>query len=99
MRYNESRERTVFDITAYAAIRRLIDAVERVGERLTPNERETLAGLAAKYAEPVATEATDATCLEVILRNVEIRKGYRVDPAKDAERVIEPTLTRGKKRR
>ncbi len=85
-------------MTAYAAIGRLLDAVERVGARLTANEREMLASLAAKYAEPVATEATDVTCLEVMLRNVEIRKGYGIDAAKDAGRVIEPRLTRGKKR-
>ena len=48
-----------------------------------------------KYAEPVSPEATDVTCLEVILRNVRIRRGYDFDPATDGGRIID--LPRGKR--
>ena len=56
---------------------------------LMPNERETYRSLALKYAEPATPEATDAVCLDVILRNVEIRKGYDFDAATDGGRVID----------
>ncbi|MFQ5785047.1 MAG: hypothetical protein ACE5H8_09515 [Alphaproteobacteria bacterium] len=79
----------MFDIAPFVEIQRLIAAVERLGARLAPAEREVLGELAAKYVEPVAVDATDRTCLEVILRNVEIRKAYGADPERDTGRVIE----------
>ena len=43
----------------------------------------------AKYAEPLDPDPFDVTALEVLLRNVEIRKGYRFDPRTEGGRVIE----------
>ena len=63
--------------------------MEEVDDQLMPNELETSGSLAMKYAELVSPDATDVTCLEVILRNVKIRKGYDFDPAKDGGRVID----------
>ena len=85
----------MFNMAAYSALKGLIDEVGAVDDRLMPNELETYRSLAMKYAEPVSPDATDVTCLEVILRNVRIRHGYDFDPAKDGGRVID--LPRGKK--
>lgn len=89
----------MFDITAYAGIRRLLDAVENVADSLRPNELETYRELAVKYAEPLQPDATDSICLEVILRNVEIRKAYRPEPECGPDRVIEPVRKRRSRRR
>ncbi|MDP7641908.1 MAG: hypothetical protein QGI52_05600 [Alphaproteobacteria bacterium] len=48
-----------------------------------------LHSLNEKYSEPRTPDPFDATALEVILRNIEIRKGYRIDVKKDAARVID----------
>lgn len=85
----------MFNITAYAALKRLIDELDASGGQLMPNEVETYRSLAMKYAEPVNPDATDVACLEVILRNIEIRRGYDFDPATDGGRVID--LPRGKR--
>ena len=85
----------MFNITAYAALKRLIDELDASGEQLMPNEIETYRSLAVKYAEPINPDATDVACLEVILRNIEIRRGYDFDPATDGGRVID--LPRGKR--
>ena len=85
----------MFNMAAYSALKSLIDEVAAVDDRLMPNEIETYRSLAMKYAEPVSPEATDVTCLEVILRNVGIRRGYDFDPATDGGRIID--LPRGKR--
>ena len=79
----------MFDMTGYAVLKRLIDSVAAIEDKLMPNEFETFRSLVAKYAEPASPDATDITCLEVILRNIEIRKGYRIDPRTDGGRVID----------
>ena len=79
----------MFNMAAYSALKGLIDEVGAVDDRLMPNELETYRSLAMKYAEPVSPDATDVTCLEVILRNVQIRRGYNFDPATDGGRVID----------
>ena len=38
---------------------------------------------------PLDLDPFDVTALEVILRNVEVRKGYRIDVKKDPARVID----------
>ena len=48
-----------------------------------------LHSLSAKCAYLLDPDSFDVTALEVILRNVEIRKGYRFDVQKEAGRVIE----------
>ena len=82
------------NIIAYAALKRLLDEVGVSGEQLMPNELETYRSLAMKYAEPVNPDATDMACLEVILRNIEIRRGYDFDPATDGGRVIDLPLSK-----
>ena len=85
----------MFNMAAYAALKQLIDELAAVDDQLMPNELETYRSLALKYAEPVSPDATDVTCLEVILRNIEIRRSYDFDPATDGGRIID--LPRGKK--
>ncbi len=85
----------MFDMAAYVEVRRLLDALGAIEARLMPNELEMLRSLKAKYAEPSSPDPFDVTSLEVMLRNVEIRKGYRFDPGKDAGLVIELPHTRG----
>ena len=79
----------MFNITDYAELLRLLEEAEAVEEGLMPNELEMLRSLKTKYAEPSSVDPFDATALNVILRNVEIRKGYHFDPKKDAGRVID----------
>ena len=85
----------MFNMAAYSALKNLIDEVGALDEQLMPNELETYRSLAMKYAEPLSPDATDVICLEVILRNVQIRRGYNFDPATDGGRVID--LPRGKR--
>ena len=79
----------MFDMAGYVEIKHLIDKVAAAGAALMPNEAETLATLEDKYAEPLTPDATDVTCLEVILRNIEIRKHYAVDAESHAGRTID----------
>ncbi len=85
------------ELVAYVALQRLIEAAEAVGESLMPNEREMLHSLKSKYAAPMDVDPFDTTALEVILRNVEVRKGYDFDPRKDGGRVIDLPRTGDKK--
>ncbi len=85
----------MFDMAAYVEVKRLLDALGAIEARLMPNELEMLRSLKAKYAEPSSPDPFDVTSIEVMLRNVEIRKGYRFDPGKDAGRVIDLPRTRG----
>ncbi len=73
----------------YAEILALIERVEAEAAKLAANERELFAHLKAKYADPITGSFDDKTCLEVILRNIEIREGYRLDPADVAARRID----------
>ena len=84
----------MFNMAGYAALKSLIDEVGALDQQLMPNELETYRSLAVKYAEPVSPDATDVTCLEVILRNVQIRRGYDFDPATDGGRVIDLPLSK-----
>ena len=85
------------ELVAHVALQRLIEAAEAVEESLMPNEREMLHSLRAKYLVPIDVDPFDATALEVILRNVEVRKGYDFDPRKDGGRVIDLPRTGNKK--
>ena len=87
--------RVMFNMAAYASFKHLIDEVGEAGDSLMPNELETYRSLVMKYAEPLNPDATDVACLEVILRNIEIRRGYDIDPKTDGGRVID--LPRSKK--
>jgi hypothetical protein len=70
-------------------VNRLLDRLAAVKEKLTPNERELFHKLKAKYREPGATGFDDKTCLEVMLRNIEIRRGYALDPKDTVGRIID----------
>lgn len=69
-------------------VNRLLDQLAAVEEKLTPNERELFNNPKAKYRDPGATSFDDKTCLEVMLRNVEIRRGYGLDPKDTVGRMI-----------
>jgi hypothetical protein len=84
------------NLTRHIEVTRLISEAETVAGELTPNELELLRHLKAKYSEPGPGADDDQVCLEVMLRNVEIRKGYAIDPKRDSGRVIEVTRRRGK---
>ena len=79
----------MFNMIAYATFKERLAELGAVEDELMPNELETYRSLALKYAEPATPEATDAICLDVILRNVEIRKGYDFDARTDSGRVID----------
>lgn len=85
----------MFNITAYVSFKQLIDQVGALDDQLMPNELETYRSLAVKYTEPLSPDPIDTACLEVILRNIDIRRGYDFDPAIDGGRVID--LHGGKK--
>jgi hypothetical protein len=78
----------VVNLAHYAEIKAVLDAVAARADELSPNERELFHTLAARYEEPVAGSFEDKTCLEVMLRNVELRKGYGMK-ASDATRRVE----------
>ena len=69
----------------YVEVQRLLEEVAVVEARLSPNERELYRSLKAKYAEPLSIAFDDKVCLEVLLRNVEVRRGlpgqldFRID--------------------
>ncbi len=77
------------NLVVYAAFKERLDAIGAIEGQLIPNELETFRSLAGKYAEPVTPDPTDVACLDVILRNVEVRKGYNFDPETDGGRVID----------
>ncbi len=76
------------NLAHYAEIKTLLDRVTALADDLSANERELFHTLAARYDEPVTGSFEDKTCLEVMLRNVELRKGYGLK-AQDATRRVE----------
>ena len=76
-------------LAAYAEFKSMLDRAEEVEDQLLPNELEMLHSLGARYAEPLTPDPFDITALEVIMRNVEVRKGCSFDVKKDAGRVID----------
>ncbi len=78
----------MFDMTGYVELKRLLTKVEVIEEKLMPNELEMLRSLQARYVEPLNPDPFDVISLNVMLRNVEIRKDYRFDPRRDGGRVI-----------
>ncbi len=83
------RQPDMVRLVVYAEFRTMLDRAAEVSGALLPNEAEMLHSLAAKYAEPIDLDPFDVTALEVILRNVEVRKGYRIDVKKDLARAID----------
>lgn len=78
----------MFNLTDYADVKRLLGELETLEDRLMPNELEMLHSLRAKYVEPIAVDPFDGAALNVMLRNIEVRKGYVFDVKKDAGRVM-----------
>ncbi len=85
------------NLAYHAEVLKLLAEVEAMAADLTPNEQEMLSHLRSKYAVPDHGDFDDNICLEVMLRNVAIRKGYTMEPKSDAARVIEITRTRGRR--
>ena len=76
------------NLAHYAEIKTLLDEVAVLADQLSPNERELFHTLATRYEEPVTGTFDDKTCLEVMLRNVDLRKGYGLK-ASDATRRVD----------
>ena len=76
-------------LAAYAEIKTMLDRAAEVEDELLTNELEMLHSLTAKYSEPLNLDPFDVTAIEVILRNVGVRKGFSFDVKKDAARVID----------
>ena len=79
----------MFDMVDFAVVKRLIEEVEALEDRLTGNELELYRSIKARYEEPAPGSFDDKVCLEVILRNVKIREGYKLEPEDTAGRVID----------
>ena len=79
----------MFNMTRHIEVQRLLERIAAVEDQLLPNELEMVRSLKAKYDDPGPNDFDDTTVLEVILRNVEIRKGYRIDAKRDAPRSYE----------
>ncbi|MDJ0610392.1 MAG: hypothetical protein QNJ67_15555 [Kiloniellales bacterium] len=79
----------MFKLTDFAEVKRLLDEVAAVEDRLTPNELELFRTLKARYEDPGAGSFEDKTCLEVILRNIKVRQGFGMKPEETAGRVVE----------
>ena len=76
------------NLAHYTEIKTLLDEVTALADELSSNERELFHTLAARYEEPVTGSFEDKTCLEVMLRNVALRKGYGLK-AQDATRQVD----------
>ena len=88
----------MFNITAYTELKHLLKEAAAIEDGLMPNELAMLRSLKAKYSEPLNPDPFDVTALNVMLRNVEIRKSYDFDPRKEAVRTIDLPRTRDPKK-
>lgn len=79
----------MFSLTDFAEVKRLLDRVALVQDRLTPNELELYRTLKARYEDPGAGSFDDKTCLEVILRNIEVRQKIGLAPGDTTKRIID----------
>lgn len=79
----------MFDMARHVYVTTLFEKIDAVEDRLTANELEMVRHLKEKYADPGNSDFDDATVLEVILRNVEIRKGFDIDARNHTPRAIE----------
>lgn len=78
----------MIDLAQYAELKNLLDRIEVIEDELTPNERRRYSDMKGLYSEPCQVAFGDVRMLEVILRNVEIRKRYIIDKDKDTQRTI-----------
>lgn len=68
------------DLATLVEIKSLIDKASRIESRLAENERQILSELRNKYAGPCEIGFEDKTLLEVLLRNVAIRRQKGIGP-------------------
>ncbi len=83
----------IFDLAQFVEVTRLLEELAPREAELSPNEREMYRSLKAKYAEPGPTGFDDKVCLEVMLRNIEVRRHYGLKSGEQADRRIEVTKT------
>ena len=67
------------NLLRHAEVTALLERLAPLEGQLLPNERQMVQAIRDKYAQPGVTDFDDAHCLEVILRNLEIRKGYDME--------------------
>ena len=79
----------MFNMAKYVEVQDRLAELATLEDELMPHELEMLRSLKAKYEEPVDPDPFDMTALDVLKRNVGIRKGYRIDPKTDGGRVID----------
>lgn len=77
------------DLARHIRVKALLEEVAAVEDRLAANELEMVRHLAHKYQDPGPSDPDDARVLEVILRNVAIRRGYDVDARHRPPRAIQ----------
>ena len=68
------------DLIRHLELKRALDELAAVEDRLLAHERELFRALRAKYEVPADGDFDDLHCLEVMLRNVEIREGFVDEP-------------------
>ena len=73
----------------YAEIQRLLDEIAPLQGELTANELELYRTLKTKYEEPVTGQFDDKLCLELLQRNVEIRRAHGLAPQDATARRID----------
>ena len=78
----------MFDMARHIRVKALLDEVAAVEDKLSFNELEMVRHLKEKYGDPGHNDTDDVVALEVILRNVEIRRGFDMDVKKDPGRLI-----------
>lgn len=82
-------------LVAYAEFKAQLESAKALEGELLPNELEMLHSLTRKYGEPLDPDPFDVTALEVIQRNVGVRKGFSFDVKKDPTRVIDLPRVKG----
>ena len=75
-------------LVAYAEFKARLESAKALEGELLPNELEMLHSLTSKYGEPLDPDPFDVTALEVIQRNVGVRKGFSFDMKKDPKQYV-----------
>ncbi len=76
------------DLANRAQVLELLEACEKQKDQLTANEFEMFSQLKWKYREADEGSFDDKICLEVMLRNIDIRKSFNMDK-NEATRIID----------
>ena len=76
-------------LTELAEIQSLLDQLAPLQGELTANELELFRNLLSKYQEPVSGQFDDKICLELLLRNVSIRRAHGLAPEDATARRID----------